>query len=190
MKNTLRLALATAGLLGALSAQAAPQLFNGHYYDYINNTSGGFTQDEALADAAGRSHLGMTGYVATVTSLGEQNFIFKSVTQATAWLGGNDRSVEGSFTWVTGPETGSAFAFTFWSGGEPNNCCNGEDDVVINWGADGSWNDIGLPSFTDYRVGYIIEYSGTRVSVPEPGALALVGIALAGLGAARRRQKA
>ena len=61
--------------------------------------------------------------------------------------------------------------------------------MVINWGGDGSWNDIGLPSFPDYRVGYIIEYSGTPVSVPEPGALALAGIALAGLGSMRRRQK-
>ncbi|MBK7900133.1 MAG: PEP-CTERM sorting domain-containing protein [Betaproteobacteria bacterium] len=189
MKNTLRLALATAGFVCTLSAQAAPQFFNGHYYDYINNTSGGFTQDEALADAAGRSHLGMTGYVATVTSLAEQNFIFSSVSNLTAWLGGNDRGTEGSFTWVNGPESGSAFGFTFWSGGEPNDCCSGEDDVVINWGGDGSWNDIGLPSFPDYRVGYIIEYSGTPVSVPEPGALALAGIALAGLGSMRRRQK-
>jgi len=183
----LRFALAASMLATSFASQAAPLLFNGHYYDYI--TSGqNFTLDEALADAATRSYGGDAGYVATVTSQDEQDFIHSSVTANTAWIGGHDRASEGTFRWVNGPEAGQAFSFTFWSGAEPNDCCSGEDDAVINWSGGGQWNDIGLPSFPDYRIGYVIEYGGQRQGLPEPGSLALIGFALAGLSAFRRRK--
>lgn len=185
----IRILAAAAALAACATAQAVPVQWtvasggNGHWYDII--ALNGFTWDEAFADAPTRSHMGMTGYVATVTSAGEQRFVTANFTP-TAWLGGNDRATEGTFEWKNGPEAGQAFLFAAWAPGEPNNCCSGEDDVVINW-SNGGWNDIGLPSFPDYRVPYIVEYSP---SVPEPGALVLVAMGLLGLAARRRRSNA
>jgi hypothetical protein len=197
--------LAVVAVAAAASVSAAPvQWANGsggndHWYEYVLlPTGGGFTWDGAAADAATHTHMGMNGYMATVTSLAEQSFIFGNVTASTAWLGGNDRAVEGDWTWVAGPEAGTVFyiagaatqpGFSFWNAGEPNNCCSGEDDLQINWnGTTGEWNDHGTPSFPNDTWGYIIEFGAPRQGVPEPGSLLLAGIGLAGLSALRRKR--
>lgn len=183
-----------AALTAALASQAAPVEWtvasggNGHWYDIVYlPTGGGMTWDQAFADAPTRSHLGQAGYMATVTSAAEQAFIAGSFT-AEAWLGGNDRAVEGAFVWQNGPEAGQAFSYTNWGAGEPNNCCNGEDDVVINFGSAGLWNDIGMPSFPDYLQPYIIEFAPAAGTVPLPGVPALLGIGLLGLAWQTRRR--
>ncbi|MCA0242289.1 MAG: hypothetical protein LCI02_15675 [Proteobacteria bacterium] len=185
-----------AALTAALASQAAPVQWtvasggNGHWYDIVYlPTGGGMTWDQAFADAPTRSHLGQAGYMATVTSAGEQAFIAGNFS-AEAWLGGNDRAVEGDFVWQNGPEAGQPFSFTNWGSGEPNNCCSdGEDDVVINFVASGLWNDIGLPSFPDYAQPYIIEYGPAASAVPLPGVPALLGLGLIGLAAINRRRR-
>lgn len=186
-KSVAKSAVLAAGLAASLASQSAPVQWtvasggNGHWYDIVYQLSGaGMTWDQAFADAPTRSHLGQAGYMATVTSAGEQAFIVSHFT-AEAWLGGNDRAVEGSFVWQGGPEAGQAFSYTNWGAGEPNNCCNGEDDVVINYGGPGLWNDIGLPSFPDYLQPYLIEFDAAPGTVPLPGVPALLGIGLLGL---------
>ena len=187
MKRTLIAVALAVGI--ARPAFAVPVLWdpavggNGHYYEVIATL---VDWDDAFAAAAGSSHLGLSGYLATVTSAEESAFI-SSLNASTAWLGGNDRDVEGVFTWKAGPEAGSVFfgpgapagAFSFWAFGEPNNCCGGEDDLVINWAA-GQWNDIGLPAFPNNTYAYVVEYSGA--AVPEPASLLLIGAGLIGLG--------
>jgi hypothetical protein len=207
MRNKFLASAIAAACVAALSgaAIAAPQQWtsasggNDHWYDYVLlPTGGGFTWDGAAADAPTHSYLGVTGYMATVTSQGEQDFIHGTVTATTAWLGGNDRALEGTWRWIFGPEAGSAFyvvgagsqpGYSFWNGGEPNDCCSGEDDLQINWDTGtGRWNDHGTPSWPNDTWGYIVEYSGTPVNVPEPTSLLLAGLGLVGLATLRRRQ--
>lgn len=194
-----------AGLMAsaAFAASAVPVQWtvasggNGHWYDFVLTATGaGMDWDTAMADSVTRSHLGQAGYLATITSMGEQDFIVGNVTGATAWLGGNDRDVEGSWTWVAGPEAGTVFyiagagaqpGFSFWSPGEPNDFASGEDEMVINWGAGGAWNDYGKPSFPEVSLGYIIEFADAPGTVPEPTGLLLAGAALLGVGASRRK---
>lgn len=193
------LSLASLGVLAAPVQWSTAAGGNGHYYEYVLSPTGaGYTWDEAAADAATRSHLGVVGHMATVTSQAEQDFIFTSVSSLTAWLGGNDREEEGVWRWVAGPEAGTIFyiagaaaqpGFSFWSAGEPNDCCSGEDDLQINWDmGSGRWNDHGTPSFTTATWGYIIEYSMAPQQVPEPASLALVLGALCAVGGWRRRR--
>ncbi|GAB1388048.1 MAG: hypothetical protein AMXMBFR78_07360 [Rubrivivax sp.] len=172
---------------------------NDHWYERVTPaTVAGYTWDEAYADAPTRSWMGLTGYMATVTSQAEQNFLIAAFGIGGAWLGGNDRATEGTWQWVNGPEAGQTFyiagagsqpGYSNWNTGEPNNCCSGEDDLVYGYFGDAAavWNDYGVPSFPNARYSYFVEYSGQPgTSVPEPATLALVGVGL--LLAARRRR--
>lgn len=179
--------------LAPLSAQAAPIQWtvgsggNDHWYEYI--ASSGISYDTAFANAAASSFMGMQGYLATITSSGENNFIIgSSVTNgAIAWVGGSDAGAPvNQWTWRNGPESGQAFTFTQWGAGEPNNCCGGEDYLHINWF--GAWNDI--PSNFNGTHGYVVEFSSNFLvaSTPEPATLGLLGVGFALLGL-RRKQR-
>ena len=62
--------------------------------------------------------------------------MFKLTGGQTTWLGGNDQTVEGSFQWVDG----SAWDWTNWHSGEPNQAGN-EDCVEMGARGEGEWND-------------------------------------------------
>ena len=96
---------------------------------------------------------GLQGHLATITSAGEDNFAGATAAGGRlAWIAASDDGHEGSWTWRAGPESGQAALTYFnWSPGEPNNCCNGENYVHLNWGAGGSWNDHGGPATTSIR---------------------------------------
>ena len=80
----------------------------------------------ARANAEARTYLGKTGYLATITSQAENDFIAQ-VLAADAWIGAADEytlindatgtttypdqwSAEGNWYWVTGPEAGTLFS--------------------------------------------------------------------------------
>jgi len=138
---------------------------NGHFYSFVS--ASGVKWNDAKNAAAALSLYGLQGYMATVTSQAENDFILAKV-QGNGWLGGTDQAVEGQWRWVTGPENGQLFSYANWDSGEPNNCCGGEHFVHMlgnpGFGSRvGKWND--LYDFQDqgdlYRpLGYVVEYGG------------------------------
>ncbi len=192
MKKLLATAAVAIGL--AAPAAAAPMQWasNGHYYEVIW-AHASITWNQAKNLAGSLSHLGQTGYLATITSAAEQTFVdgvnaafaasssHHHGTYVQAWLGGNDIAQEGTWTW----NTGEAFSYTNWAGGEPNNYYG--EDHLLGWWSGNRWNDCdgtcnGVQKF-------VVEYNSAPSQVPVPASLplALGAFGLAGLIARRRK---
>jgi hypothetical protein len=187
------IALGSSGIATANGAPLIPTEWtiasggNGHFYAFI---AGEFTWDEAFADATSFSFGGSSGYLATVTSAGENNFL-SSLSGDLGWLGGSDdgAAAVNDWTWRAGPEAGQPFTFTNWGTGEPNDCCGGENYLHTNWIVPGIWNDHGGPGNPGQLNGYFVEFSAPPV--PEPGtyAMMLTGLGLVGFGLRRARKQ-
>lgn len=141
---------------------------NKHVYQVITAGGEGITWDDAFIEASEMEYGGVNGYLVTITSEEENDFIISRLDQ-NGWMGANDKIDEGDWKWINGPETGTSFwsggvdgdpvgeAFTNWSPGwQPDNAGN-EDcgQVVISMG--GTWND--LPC-TNTQSRYVVEFGG------------------------------
>jgi hypothetical protein len=185
-----------AGLLailgGVQAAEAAPIRWsgNGHYYDAITGAPNGINWYYASAAAQASTFMGVPGYLATLTSQEEDDFVasaFPTAAWEAYWLGGfqptGSPEPDGGWQWVTG----EAWAFTNWALGEPSNSDFGptmpSEDGLQFYGLDpsrdGKWNDLYRERdsvFLGHVNGYVIEYP-----VPEPSQLCLLaagGLAL------------
>ncbi len=140
----------------------------GSYYEYVSTP---LTWAAAKTAAEGMSFDGASGYLATVTTSAELNFLLAKVGVGTqVWLGGTDGAVEDTWRWVNSAgvpaaERDAVFftnnataddAADFWCSGEPNDSGGAEDALQIN--AAGCWNDLPDSSST---LGYIVEYTPT-----------------------------
>ena len=150
-----------------------------HFYEYISGTVS-WTGSKTAAE--NRSYFGRAGYLATMSSEAENNFIWR-IMSSDAWMGASDdltevnnskgttafasqAAVEGRWHWVTGPEKGTEFSigntpsitlvsgqYHKWAPGEPNNA--GSENFGQFYSSNlGQWND--LPNTT--LPGYICEY--------------------------------
>lgn len=143
---------------------------NGHLYEVITSTQ---TWTDAQAAAAARTKYGASGYLATITSAEENDFVSDRLTDA-GWMGASDAAIENDWRWVTGPETGTSFwsglsggsavsgRYENWADGEPNNASN-EDCAQFLAGGSGEWND--LPCTVTTLPRYVVEY-GTSGTLP------------------------
>ncbi len=141
---------------------------NDHWYRLSPRPVEGL--DDAIRLAAETTWLGQPGYVVSVLSEGEKDFLVDKFGSETLYLiGYTDRDEEGIWRWVSGEPSG----YEFWASGEPNNF-NNEDYAAMNWQHEeqpeepeppGAWND--LPGWGGYA---IFEYEGLVVSIDiKPG---------------------
>jgi hypothetical protein len=152
--------------MGVNTGNARPFWGNGHYYV--------FTNEDATWEA-GRSgsnvyldKLDTYGYLATVTSADENNFILNysyngSNTRNSGWLGGTDYEGyspggEGTWIWQAGPEGGQIFRsantnrmYANWNSGQPDN--KGNQDFLQIY-TSGYWDD----TKESDKLGYVTEW--------------------------------
>ncbi len=142
---------------------AIPHSGTEHFYEYVASTN--INWSDARDAAAASALFGMQGYLATITSQLENDFIAQKLA-ADAWIGGSDEAVEDVWKWVTGPESGTQFSddstpvggqFANWNTGEPNNSGGNEHYAEIYSSGGGKWNDLPDDPILD---GYVVEYGG------------------------------
>jgi len=136
---------------------------NGHFYRPITT---GTTYTNARASSLLTTFKGQKGYLLTITSADEDNFIFNNVPQTGIWFALTDEASEARWTIDAGPEKGTLIKinngqlngnipgqYNNWANGEPNDSGN-EDYAVTKWGGGNQWND--LPN--NFNNPYVIEY--------------------------------
>ena len=158
-----------------------------HYYVWVPEAS--IPYEKAYNDAKKYYFQGMRGYLATVTSAGE-NSTLTNISPTEGWSGGartpdvisdkititrptRDNTYGRNYRWLCGPETdffyhygptysqGGAMngAFAAWNNNEPNDSSGSENVMQVNYTAALLWNDY---SPTNGAIkGYFIEFGGT-----------------------------
>jgi hypothetical protein len=162
--------------------------FNGHYYEYVSSA---LSWTAAKAAAAGRSFYGRKGYLVTISSEAENNFIWKLIARD-SWIGMSCVNTEinsalgynafesttfGQFYWVTGPEKGTSVSnglggsrvsvsgvYNNWSTGEPNNYKSWGENSGHMYANSGKWNDFRAQGANNGTVPipYIVEFGGSQ----------------------------
>jgi hypothetical protein len=136
---------------------------NGHFYRPIST---GATYTNARTLASQQTFKGQQGYLVTITSASEDQFIFNNVPQSNIWFALTDEASEARWTIDAGPEKGTLIKinngqlngnipgqYNNWAGGEPNDSGN-EDYAVTKWGGGSQWND--LPNH--FSCAYVVEF--------------------------------
>jgi hypothetical protein len=132
---------------------------NGHFYRPIST---GVFYSQSKINAAATTFKGQRGYLVTITSSDEDNFIYNNVPQSNIWFALTDSITEGTWRIDDGPEKGTIVrigttnqqgVYNNWAGGEPNNWGGNEDYAVTKWNGS-QWNDLNF----SYNNPYVIEY--------------------------------
>ncbi|EYF04947.1 Hypothetical protein CAP_3758 [Chondromyces apiculatus DSM 436] len=131
-----------------------------HKWEDNDHCYGEFTAQKINYEAAKQVCLSQGGYLVSLTSQAEQDFVFDTVIDPAIalprWLGLTDLTTEGTFAW----ESGEPFAYTNWEAGQPDDF-EGTEDCVEMYHVTGEWNDDNCT----YEYHYVCEY---EVAAPQP----------------------
>ncbi|OFY15392.1 MAG: hypothetical protein A2X02_03095 [Bacteroidetes bacterium GWF2_29_10] len=109
--------------------------YNSHRYYYYNN--------KVKWQQANTICTSNKAYLASINSLGENNFI-QSIITDNSLIGGTDSVTEKTWKWINN----ETFSFTNWNTGEPNN--SGNEDYLEIYKSDGKWNDVSSNSLLNF----------------------------------------
>jgi len=139
---------------------------NGHFYKPITATSERTTYTNARSRSLLTTFKGQTGYLVTITSASEDQFIYNNVPVTNIWFAATDEVTDGTWVIDAGPEKGTVMktqngqtagnipgVYNNWAGGEPNGYNHGEDYAVTKWNG-AQWNDLS----NQWSNPYVIEY--------------------------------
>jgi hypothetical protein len=137
---------------------------NGHFYKPV---SIGAFYPTAKLNAHATTFKGQEGYLLTLTSANEEDFIKLNVPQNNIWFAATDKVTDGTWVIDDGPEKGTIMktsngqlagnipgVYNNWCGGEPNGGNHSEDYPVAKWNGASCWNDLN----PNYYNPYVIEY--------------------------------
>ncbi|XP_072097729.1 C-type lectin BpLec-like isoform X1 [Mobula birostris] len=117
---------------------------NWFYFPPLNSCYRFFSDKRAwMAAEEFCNQLPHSGHLASVMSRIHDNFISDVVgavdeSKPRSWIGLNDRSQEGDFTWIDG----SLYSYRNWAQNEPNDHGHNEDCVTIHHSGEKRWNDL------------------------------------------------
>lgn len=83
------------------------------------------------------NHCGARGMMMVSVDSQAENDDLAARVSGPAWLGLNDRDVEGAFVW----DTGADFVYNNWVPGQPDNMGSGAGEDCVSMQADGAWRD-------------------------------------------------
>jgi hypothetical protein len=144
---------------------------NKHYYKYVASSQ--ITYLNARTAASSNTFLGKTGYLVTITSQSEQDFVNNNISGSNIWIALTDEATTTDGTWKLdgGPELGTIIKtqngptagniegqYNNWCTGEPNGANHSEDYAVAKWNSNTCWNDLSNTN-TGAVAGYIVEVS-------------------------------
>lgn len=133
--------------------------FNGHWYKVIEDVS------ITNWDTAKQYCNNLNGYIATITSQTENDFLFNYITNdcgyKSAYFGLTDNASEDTWQWNNGEE----MIYTNWHKNEPNGESSNEDYAMFYYKyTDGTWNDGDFESGTaDGGKAFICEWGEFQV---------------------------
>lgn len=104
--------------------------YGGHHYLMVDDV------DELSWSMAKKACEEMGAYLAVVTDEAEATFVTKLCDGRYLYLGATDKDDEGNWQWVDG----SAWEFTHWMKGQPNDY-TGTEDYLATYD-DGEWVDV------------------------------------------------
>ena len=123
--------------------------YDGHFYAVI---SGSRSLADAATQASRLTFNGMQGYLASITTPQEYNFVMWNLRPHYVWVDISDQATEGTWRLTAGPDAGRTTAFLPWASTEPNGG-RGENCVVLAY-----FGYIDYPCSTPDSYDFLVEF--------------------------------